>query len=71
MAQLLVHLKDFNETKRIRHPLWYGDDNFALGWSVIKKQAMVGTKAACHRGDTFLLQLLCHGRGFWIWYNST
>jgi hypothetical protein len=53
---LLVRLKDFNKTKRRRHCLWCGDDTYALGWGVIKPQAMVQAKAAHHHGDTGLPQ---------------
>jgi len=45
-------LKDFDETKRIRHRLWCGDDAYALGRGVIKPQAMLGAKAARGHGDT-------------------
>ncbi len=46
MAQLLLHLKDFDETKHTSHHPWCGDDAYALGRGVIKPQAMVGAKAA-------------------------
>jgi hypothetical protein len=36
-----VRLKDIDETKRTHHRSWYEDDAFALGWGVIKPQAMV------------------------------
>jgi hypothetical protein len=53
---LLVRLKDFNKTKRTCHRLWCGDDAYALGWGVIKPQAMVEAKDAHHHGDTGLPQ---------------
>jgi hypothetical protein len=31
-------------------------DTYALGWGIIKPQALVGAKAACYHGDTGLLQ---------------
>ncbi len=52
MAQLLLRLKDFDETKCTSHHLRCGDDTYALGWGVIKPQAMVGAKAALGHGDT-------------------
>ncbi len=51
-----MRLKDFSETKRTRHRTWCGDEAYALGWGVIKPQAMVGAKAARHHGDTGLPQ---------------
>ena len=51
-AQLLLRLKDFDETKHRSHHLWCGDDAYALGRGVIKPQAMVGAKAALGHGDT-------------------
>ncbi len=35
-AQLLLRLKDFDETKRTSHHPWCGDDTYALAWGVIK-----------------------------------
>ena len=29
---------------------WCGDDTYALGWGILKTQAMVGAKAAPHYG---------------------
>ena len=52
MAQLLLHLNNFDETKRTSHHPWCGDDVYALGRGVIKPQAMVGAKAALGHGDT-------------------
>ncbi len=53
-AQLLMRLKDFDETKCTSHHPWCGDDTYAyaLGRGVIKPQAMVGAKAALGHGDT-------------------
>jgi hypothetical protein len=58
MAQLLVGLKDFGETKCTSHHPWCGDYDYAyaLGWGVIKPQAMVGAKAALGHGDTGFLR---------------
>jgi hypothetical protein len=53
---LLVRLKDFNETKRMRHRPWCEDDAYALGWGFIKPKAMVEAKAARHHGDSGLPQ---------------
>ena len=44
-------MKDIDETKRTHHRPWCGDDAYALGWGVIKPQAMVGAKAALRHGD--------------------
>ena len=52
MAQLLLHLNNFDETKRTSHHPWCGDDVYALGRGVITPQAMVGAKAALGHGDT-------------------
>jgi hypothetical protein len=38
-AQLLLRLKDFDETKHTSHHPWCGDDAYALGRGVIKPQA--------------------------------
>jgi hypothetical protein len=51
-AHLLLHLKDFDETKRTSHHPWCGDDAYAIGRGVIKPQAMVGAKAELGQGDT-------------------
>ncbi len=51
-----MRLKDLSKTKRTRHRPWCGDDAYALGWGVIKKQAMVGALATRHHGDTGLPQ---------------
>jgi hypothetical protein len=51
-AQLLLRLKDFDETRHTSHHTWCGDDAYALGQGVIKPQAMVGAKAALGHGDT-------------------
>jgi hypothetical protein len=51
-----MRLKDFNKTKLTHHPPWCGDDAYVHGWGIIKTQAMVGAKAACHHGDTDLPQ---------------
>jgi hypothetical protein len=68
---LLMRLKDFNKTKRTRHCPWCGDDAYALGWVVIKPQAMVGAKSTRHNDENGHPQYLCCGRGFWTWYDST
>jgi len=46
-----VRLKDFDKTKHMSHHPWYGDDAYAVGWGLIKPQAMVGARAACGHGD--------------------
>ena len=46
-----MRLKDINKTKHTHHRPWCGDDASALGWGIIKPQAMVGAKTACHHGD--------------------
>jgi hypothetical protein len=43
--KLLVCLRDFDQTKCICHCPWCGHDTYALGWGVIKPQAMVGAYA--------------------------
>jgi hypothetical protein len=58
-----VRLKDFSKTKRTRHRSWCGDDAYVLDWGIIKPHAMVGAKAACHHGDTGLLNN-CVAEGF-------
>jgi hypothetical protein len=47
-----MRLKDFNEIKRMCLCPWCEDDAYGLGWGVIKPQAMVEAKAACHHGDS-------------------
>jgi hypothetical protein len=49
-------LKDFNKANHTCHLPWCGDDISALGWGIIKPQAIVGKKAAHHHGDTGLPQ---------------
>jgi hypothetical protein len=55
-ALILMRLMDFNKNKRTRHHPWCDHDIYVLGWGLIKPQAMVGAKAACHHGDTSLTQ---------------
>jgi hypothetical protein len=38
------------QTKRKRHCPWCGDNAYALGWGIIKQQAMVGANATPHHG---------------------
>jgi hypothetical protein len=49
LLQLGLWRKDA-QTKRMCHCPWFGDDAYALGWGVIKPQAMVGAKATPHHG---------------------
>ena len=51
-----MRLKDINKTKRTHHRPWCGDDASALGWGVIKPQAMVGAKAARCQSDISVSQ---------------
>jgi hypothetical protein len=49
MLQLGLWHED-TQTKHTPHRPWCGDNPYALGWSVIKPQAMLGAKVAPHHG---------------------
>ncbi len=57
-------LMDSNQTKHIHHHPWCGDNAYALGWGVIKPQAMVEAKVARHHVTPVLLNNCVTEGGF-------